>query len=258
MAGGSSLVLKAVSYRSSLPLEGWAAGLFLLALSALAWAWLFRMGAASDIFLCRVGTVTLSAVAAMWAVMMIAMMIPSAVPMILAYAQETSRVERPPIRLGLVALFVSIYLIVWSALGAAAGGAEWLLSQSGFIRDGQIADPRYAGALLLIAGLYQWSAVKSVCLSHCHEPMRFLRRRYRGGYAGAVKLGLEHSTACMGCCWALMLLAFVGGAMNLGWMVVLTLFVALEKLIGTRGAFLRLSALALLLAGAVEMTRSIL
>ena len=177
-------MLRTASHRTSLPLEGWAAGTFLLALSALAWAWLFRMGAAGDIFLCRVQTVTLPAVAAMWAVMMIAMMIPSALPMILAHAQVTSRVERPPIRLGVVALFVAIYVIVWSVFGAAAGGAEWLLSQSGFIRDGQIADPRYAGALLLIAGLYQWSAVKSVCLSHCHEPMSFLRRRYRGGYAG--------------------------------------------------------------------------
>ena len=118
--------------------------------------------------------------------------------------------------------------------GAAAGGAEWLLSQSGFIHDGTDCRPRYAGALLLIAGLYQWSAVKTVCLSRCHAPMGFLRRRYRGGYAGAVKLGLEHCTACIGCCWALMLLAFVGGTMNLGWMVVLTLFVALEKLLGTR------------------------
>ena len=251
-------MLRTASQRTSLPLEGWAAGILLLALSALAWAWLFRMGAAGDIFLCRVQTVTLPAVAAMWAVMMIAMMIPSALPMILAHAQVTTRVERPPIRLGVVALFVAIYVIVWSVFGAATGGAEWLLSRSGFIRDGQIADPRYAGALLLIAGLYQWSAVKSVCLSHCHEPMSFLRRRYRGGYAGAVKLGLEHSTACIGCCWALMLLAFVGGAMNLGWMVALTLFVALEKLIGTRVVFLRLSALGLLLAGAIEITRQML
>ena len=251
-------MLRTASQRTSLPLEGWAAGIFLLALSALAWAWLFRMGAAGDIFLCRVQTVTLPAVAAMWAVMMIAMMIPSALPMILAHAQVTTRVERPPIRLGVVALFVAIYVIVWSVFGAATGGAEWLLSRSGFIRDGQIADPRYAGALLLIAGLYQWSAVKSVCLSHCHEPMSFLRRRYRGGYAGAVKLGLEHSTACIGCFWALMLLAFVGGAMNLGWMVALTLFVALEKLIGTRVVFLRLSALGLLLAGAIEITRQML
>ena len=149
-------MLRTASQRTSLPLEGWAAGILLLALSALAWAWLFRMGAAGDIFLCRVQTVTLPAVAAMWAVMMIAMMIPSALPMILAHAQVTTRVERPPIRLGVVALSVAIYVIVWSVFGAATGGAEWLLSRSGFIRDGQIADPRYAGALLLIAGLYQW------------------------------------------------------------------------------------------------------
>jgi hypothetical protein len=123
-----------------LPLEGWAAGIFLLALSALAWAWLFRMGAAGDIFLCRIQTVTLPAVAAMWAVMMIAMMIPSALPMILAHAQVTSRVERPLIRLGVVALFVAIYVIVWSVFGARrrrAGGSE----PERVIRDGQITDP---------------------------------------------------------------------------------------------------------------------
>ena len=115
---------RTASHRTSLPIEAWTAGLVLIALTALAWAWLFRMDSASDIFLCRVGTATLPAIAAMWAVMMTAMMIPSALPMTFAYAQVTARVERPSIRLGLVALFVGIYLIVWSAFGAAAGGAD--------------------------------------------------------------------------------------------------------------------------------------
>ncbi len=109
----------------------------------------------------------------------------------------------------------------------------------------------------MIAGLYQWSAVKAVCLAHCHVPSEFLRQRYAAGVRGALKLGFGHSMACVGCCWVLMLLAWIGGTMNLAWMVVLTLFVALEKLLGTRAAVLRLSALVLLGAGIVQMVASL-
>jgi predicted metal-binding membrane protein len=186
------------------------------------------------------------------------MMTPSALPMVFIYAQVTSRFEPSATRLCLGAAFVTIYLVVWGAFGAAAGATEWLLGQNGFIREGELVDPRYAGALLVIAGLYQLSAVKAVCLAQCHEPLSFLRRRYRSGYAGALRLGLEHSALCMACCWLLMLLAVVGGAMSLGWMVVLTLFVLLEKLLGTRQVFLRLSALALLGVGGIEMATSML
>jgi predicted metal-binding membrane protein len=251
---GEPAVTRASSLRTALPLEGWAIGLVLLALLFLAWAWLFRMGAASDIYICRVQSADVPAVMTMWAVMMVAMMVPSALPVILAYAQIAARLEPAADRLALVAVFVAVYLVVWSGFGAVAGGADWLLERSGILRDSQLADPRYAGALLVVAGLYQWSAVKSVCLSRCHAPAGFLLQHYRGGYRGALKLGLEHSALCIGCCWILMLLAWVGGAMNLAWMVVLTLFVAIEKLLGTRATILRCSALVLLGAGAVELT----
>lgn len=250
------MVPKAISSRRGFPLEGWAIGLSLLAMLFVAWAWLFRMGAASEIYICSVQATVLPAAIGMWVAMMIAMMVPSALPMILTYAQVTSRLEPSSMRLGLIALFVAIYVIVWSAFGAVAGLTEWLLGQSALIRDGQLAEPRYAGALLIIAGLYQWSTVKSVCLSRCHAPLGFLLQHYRSGYGGAIKLGVEHSAACVGCCWVLILLAWVGGAMNLAWMVVLTLFVALEKLLGTRATILRLSALALLGAGALELMMS--
>lgn len=243
---------RARSLRTALPLEGWAIGLVLVALLFCAWAWLFRMGVASDIYICSVQTMTPIAIG-MWAVMMVAMMTPSALPMILAYAQATSRFEPSSVRLGLVALFVATYVAVWSAFGAAAASVEWLLARDGLIRDGALVNPLYAGALLVVAGLYQWSAVKTVCLGHCHAPLRFLLERYRSGYAGALKLGLEHSASCVGCCWVLMLLAWVGGAMNLALMVALTLFIAIEKLLGTRATVLRLSALVLLGAGIVEM-----
>jgi predicted metal-binding membrane protein len=247
------MVPKAISSRTGLSLEGWAIGLSLLAVLFVAWAWLFRMGAASEIYICRVQATALPLAIGMWVAMMVAMMVPSALPMILTYAQVTARFEPGSIRLGLIAVFAAIYLIVWSGFGAVAGLTEWMLGQSALIRSGQLADPRYAGALLVIAGLYQWSTVKSACLSRCHAPLRFVLQHYRSGYGGAIRLGLAHSAACLGCCWMLMLLAWVGGAMNLAWMVVLTLFVALEKLLGTRAAVLRLFAFVLLGAGAFEM-----
>jgi predicted metal-binding membrane protein len=246
-------VTRAGSLRTALPLEGWAIGLTLLALLFVAWTWLFSMGAASDLYICRAQSADFPAVMAMWAVMMVAMMVPSALPVILAYAQIAARFEPAADRLAVVAVFVAAYVAVWSGLGAVEGGADWLLERSGILRDSQLVDPRYAGALLVVAGFYQWSAVKSVCLSRCHAPAGFLPQDYRGGYRGALKLGLEHSALCVRCCWALMLLAWVGGAMNLAWMVALTLFVAIEKLLGTRATILRCSALVLLGAGAVQL-----
>ena len=127
------------------------------------------------------------------------------------------------------------------------------MQDDGFVRDGRLASPLYAGALLFIAGLYQWSAMKSVCLSRCRSLLRFLLERYRDGYRGALALGLAHGTFCVGCCWLLMLLAWVGGTMNLAWMVVLTLLVAAERMLRMRGAILHGSALALLGAGSALM-----
>jgi predicted metal-binding membrane protein len=233
--------------------EGWAAGLLLLVLLCAAWAWLFRMDALGQILICRVPATGFWGAAGMWVVMMSAMMLPSALPMIFTYAQVTARRERASAQAPLVALFVATYLVVWSAFGVAAGAAEWLLQDDGFVRDGRLASPLYAGALLFIAGLYQWSAMKSVCLSRCRSPLRFLLERYRDGYRGALALGLAHGTFCVGCCWLLMLLAWVGGTMNLAWMVVLTLLVAAERMLRMRGAILHGSALALLGAGSALM-----
>jgi predicted metal-binding membrane protein len=156
----------------------------------------------------------------------------------------------------LVAAFAGFYLIVWSVFGALAASAEWLLSNAGYVQDGKLSDPFIAGALIVIAGLYQWTAVKAVCLAQCHAPMDFVLERYRRGFRGAAKLGLEHSRACVGCCWLLMLLAFVGGSMHLGWMVVLTVFVAMERLLGARTSVLRLSAIVLLGVGVAQMLTS--
>jgi predicted metal-binding membrane protein len=119
-----------------------------------------------------------------------------------------------------------------------------------------LASPLHAGGLLVIAGFYQWGVVKGVCLSRCRSPLGFLLERYRSGYRGALVLGLAHGAFCVGCCWMLMLLAWVGGAMNLAWMVVLTLLVAAERLLRPRALVVRATALTLLSAGVIVILNS--
>jgi predicted metal-binding membrane protein len=215
-----------------------------------AWAWLLRLGADASA-IC--GASTAGPAILMWIVMMVAMMTPSALPMMLTFARATSGVTPGAERLALSTLFIGVYVAVWAAFGAAAGTAEWLLSRHGDIQPGKAIHPYAAAALLIAAGLYQWSAVKGVCLAKCHARLDFVTERYRGGYAAALQLGFTHSIACLGCCFLLMLLAWVGGSMNLAWMAALTVFVAVEKLLGAQPAVLRLSALALLGAGAAML-----
>lgn len=249
---GDPALNKALQLRP-LPLEGWIVGLCLASLLLLAWAFVFRMAQPSVIAFCSTASIGLPLLILMWAAMMVAMMSPSALPMMLAYARIVARSEPGASRLGLIAVFVLLYFFVWSAFGALAALAEWRLDQAGIIQAGSLAEPLYAGALLVVAGLYQWSAVKEECLARCHAPDEFIEERYRPGFAGAIRLGIAHSVACIGCCFMLMLLAFVGGSMHLGWMLALTVFVALEKLIGARVSLLRLSALVLLTAGVALM-----
>ena len=167
------------------------------------------------------------AVWAMWAVMMAAMMLPSALPMILAFmnlATDAAGAAR-------ARSFVAAYLLVWCAFSMAASAAQWGLQAVGWV-DPMIVS-RSAGLtamLLLIAGLYQFSPLKRICLASCRTPMAFLLGEWRAGVAGAFVMGLRHGLFCLGCCWALMALLFVGGAMNLAWVAALSITVAIEKL----------------------------
>jgi predicted metal-binding membrane protein len=167
------------------------------------------------------------AVWVMWAVMMAAMMLPSALPMILAFMKlgtDAAGVAR-------ARSFVAAYLLVWCAFSVAASVAQWGLQAAGWV-DPMIVS-RSAGltaVLLLIAGLYQFSPLKRICLASCRTPMAFLLGEWRAGVSGAFVMGLRHGLFCLGCCWALMVLLFVGGAMNLAWVAALSITVAVEKL----------------------------
>jgi predicted metal-binding membrane protein len=167
---------------------------------------------------------------AMWAVMMIAMMLPSAAPMILMFALvNRRRVEqtRPVARTG---VFVAGYLIVWTIYSALAAAGQWALHQAALLSDVAAVGPRVGGALLIAAGLYQWTPLKRACLAACRSPLSFLLTEWREGRRGALVMGLRHGAYCVGCCWMLMALLFVAGVMNLVWVVVLAGLVLVEKL----------------------------
>jgi predicted metal-binding membrane protein len=186
----------------------------------------------------------------MWALMMAAMMLPSALPMILTFVQVGIRSgERARGR-----SFVAAYLLVWFGFSAAATAAQWVLQVMDWV-DPMIVSTSalLTGLLLVIAGLYQFSPLKKVCLSHCRSPLGFLLGEWRAGVKGAFVMGVRHGLFCVGCCWALMALLFVGGVMNLAWIAALSIAVAVEKL-APRGE--RLAAalgLALMAAGMVKL-----
>ena len=181
------------------------------------------------------------ALIAMWWVMMAAMMLPSAAPAILLYA-HVRRSRGPDAKIAQPWVFLTGYLGVWLLFSVGAARAQWTMARSGVTAPGNLGQ----SALLLAAGIYQLSPLKSACVDHCRSPAQFISRHWRPGSLGALRLGLLHGAYCVGCCWALMLLLFVGGVMNLLWVVVLAVIVAAEKLL-PNGLWLgRIAGLALI------------
>jgi predicted metal-binding membrane protein len=177
---------------------------------------------------------------AMWAVMMAGMMLPSASPMLLLYgtvarrsAAGASAASRQTYALA------AGYLVVWSLFSVGAAALQRVLARLVFVSPMMaVTSPVVGAALLLVAGAYQLTPIKLACLRTCRSPLGFLMSRWRAGLAGAFRMGFEHGAFCVGCCWALMLLLFAGGVMNLAVIAALTAFVAVEKLtpLGVHGA----------------------
>src|SRR5579864_1426046 len=166
----------------------------------------------------------------MWWVMMAAMMLPSAAPVLLLFARINRKEKsagRPFIPTG---IFAAGYLVAWGGFSVLATGLQWALERLGLLSPMMATTSHWlGGAILLAAGLWQLTPLKGICLRHCRSPLGFLVQNWRPGRGGAFRMGLEHGSFCLGCCWFLMALLFFGGVMNLFWIIGLAAFVLLEK-----------------------------
>ena len=168
----------------------------------------------------------------MWAIMMVGMMLPSAAPMTLLYAGMVRKAERHGTPMAPTAAFVFGYLAMWCLFSVGATLVQWGLHEAAMLSPMMMANSQFLGAALLImAGVYQLTPWKMVCLDHCRSPANFIAEHWQSGARGAFRLGIHHGAFCLGCCWALMGLLFVGGVMNLLWIAAITIFVFLEKVL---------------------------
>lgn len=168
----------------------------------------------------------------MWVVMMVAMMLPSATPMILLFTRVVQRREAQGRPVVSTTLFLVGYLLIWTGFSGLATLANWGLHSLGLLSSMMGRTPPLVGGIFLIAaGVFQWTPLKNTCLSHCRSPLLFLTLHWHEGRVGTLRMGIHHGLWCLGCCWLLMALLFALGIMNLPWIAALTVFVLLEKVL---------------------------
>ena len=191
----------------------------------------------------------------MWWIMMIAMMVPSASPVVLLYARVLRHAKKNcQIKHFAVptTAFVSGYLVSWSGFSIAATTLQWSLEQNHLLSMKMISNNIWlSGGLLITVGVYQLTPLKLACLKHCRSPAEFISIHMKNGHWGALQMGFNHGVFCVGCCWFLMLLLFVGGVRNLLWIAILTLFVLSEKVLPHGQLISRLIGYLLVVWGAV-------
>jgi len=177
-------------------------------------------------------TTTFALMGLMWFVMMVGMMVPSAAPMILLFATVTrkqARDENPSLR---IAIFTGTYLFIWALFSIAATLAQWALTEAALVSPMMVGTSKWLTIGLLGAcGIYQLTPLKQACLGKCRSPLGFLMTGWLPGDLGALKMGLSHGAYCLGCCWLLMGLLFVGGVMNLLWVALIAILVLGEKVL---------------------------
>ena len=202
------------------------------------------------------GTTTVLLLFMMWAVMMVAMMVPSATPMILAFLtvnQSRSNANRP---LAPTGIFLLGYLAVWTAYSAVATLAQWGLHQATLLSTTMAAtSAALNGGLLIAAGVFQLTPLKRTCLNGCRSPLSFLMSEWRNGGVGAFVMGLRYGAYCLGCCWILMALLFVAGVMNLFWVAAIALLVMAEKILPRGEILSHVAGIALVAAGVVRLAK---
>jgi predicted metal-binding membrane protein len=185
----------------------------------------------------------------MWAVMMVAMMIPSAAPMILAFS-TINRKQASQNSIGTTTLFLVGYVLVWTSFSALATLAQWGLHSAALLSPMMTSNsPLLGGILLVSAGIFQFTPYKHACLGHCRTPIGFLLTEWREGNRGALVMGIRHGVFCVGCCWLIMTLLFVAGVMNLLWIAVLAVYILLEKIVPIGNWFSHAAGLLLIIWG---------
>jgi predicted metal-binding membrane protein len=197
---------------------------------------------------------------AMWAVMMIGMMTPSATPMILIYARVGRQAARQGTPLAASAYFAAGYLLTWIGFALVATSAQWALERAALLTPMMAgASDMFSGAVLVAAGLYQWTPLKDACLRQCQAPWLFIQRHggFRSDASGALALGIRHGAYCIGCCWALMALLFVGGVMNVLWIAAIAILVLAEKVIPAGRVISRIAGAGLFAGGAWVLAQAL-
>ncbi len=184
---------------------------------------------------------------AMWAVMMIAMMIPSAAPAVLLFATINRKRREPQGPFVPTVVFLAGHLAAWMGFSALAALTQWGLHSASLSPSVVSVSAILGGVLLVAAGVFQWTPLKHACLAHCRSPQGFFLTEWREGTLGAFLMGLKHGRHCVGCCWMLMSLLLLAGVMNLLWMAAITAFILLEK-VAPAGQWVSRAA-GLLLAG---------
>jgi predicted metal-binding membrane protein len=193
----------------------------------------------------------------MWLVMMIAMMAPSASPMVLLFTaikRKQAASVSPTVE---ASIFLGGYLLIWAGFSLIAALAQWAFERVGLLSMGMASTSAvFAGVILVAAGLYQLAPIKSACLRYCQSPVLFLSQHWRPGAVGAFRMGLRHGSYCVGCCWFLMVLLFVSGIMNLVWIAGIALYVACEKLLPLGQRLSRAAGVALIISGTMVLSRA--
>jgi predicted metal-binding membrane protein len=228
----------------------------LLALAAAAWAVLFSQAGGDMDMAMASPTMGLRAplFLAIWVVMMVAMMFPTAAPMILTFHRVQMNKRQRGEAFVATWVFVAAYMAVWSLSGIAAyAGAVAAEALAAHFALSAATAARIGAGVLLLAGLYQFTPLKDMCLSKCRTPISFIMTSWRDGTMGAIRMGLLHGTYCLGCCWLLFVILFPLGVMNMAAMAVITLLVFAEKTLPWGRAAVRVAAITLIAYGGVVL-----
>jgi predicted metal-binding membrane protein len=238
----------------------------LAGISAIAWAYMIyldqAMGTSTgmEMGMTRMqgwGTVDFLLMFIMWAVMMVAMMTPSASPMILTFSgisRRRSEQRNPMVATG---VFLTGYLVAWTVFSAVATVAQWQLHRAALLSSMMVSNnPLFGGMLLIGAGVFQFTPLKNACLTHCRSPIGFFMTEWREGNRGAFFMGVHHGIYCVGCCWFLMALLFVAGVMNLLWVGTIAAYVLVEKIVPSGNWVGRAVGLSIIVAGVYMATKT--